>query len=293
MSEFNSFYIGTPLNDERGAIGLRTSEIESKALSNGIVAILGGYRSGKSTEALFAKKRLMRRGYEDLGVASFVVNENFIREKMVEVENAERILGHNKRGVMIMEEVSWQLPKDVIQNALEWMDGLKRRGHIVLAEFNGDFRFPNGYIDETVRKKLVDSFGSSIEVKSLLNDDVVRKFAQRAKHTFGGDNIEWIVQEAGGHPYVAQVVASVLFDGLQFKQSEQVVKNIIANLRQFQEFNGRLIREAGYSILDLHNESGPQAKFYQNIIPRPNSKDIFSTIFYQMAKPIGLSSRRY
>lgn len=298
----NPFIAGNAIDESEEFVGkpeiLR--DIEVLAASNGVVAIEGGHRSGKTSLLEVASARLVSVGIakKRSDIVSFSgsreVNEfERLRQEITDGKGKVIDLDKQKSVVIPFDEIEnlgfgGGLPR--IKRFVEVIRRLKESGHLVLLSVIGDLRSKRDSAEELslkAKEGLLSVVGNAIVVNRLLNDDEVRQVVGGGeKPLFTPEILEYLVKEAGGHPFLANLLAQQLFSILSVVKMRAL--DVSKALPDFQENVGGTLRNS-----DIFNtptecvlasgfdpqtwdyagvtEDRPNETVYKNMLPRESS----------------------
>ena len=253
-------------------------------LTKGIAGIAGGPGTGKSSLLTEVARRLKITGRVagkvKVGLSAETSDwmKSQIFEERVETKNVGRI-------AIVADGQPWD-NKNLAAD-LSYLKELRDQGHFILISLYGDVTYHPG-ISEEVRQAYSVLLGNEIVTNKLMDDNQVRTLIRMGgKPIFSLAVEEYLINESGGHPYLAALLAGNTFHtALSIKLGwsrprwevfwEEVGANVIGNLGDREGRVARSVRcvcAAGFNPLtwEFNGDARLNQETYKNMLPRASS----------------------
>lgn len=280
------FAVGKPANSEAGKFfGAETQLAQAMQYLEQyhVVAIEGGFRSGKTSLMAEVGKRMLAGG-KVAAVAGIDMNPG-IKPRDVFALVADRAkMGSEGKMLVLFDEIEAAASrKDDLIDMLAFIRELVDRGHFVAFTHLGDLSSQVDFmLQAEVRAELSSVAGKAVIVNTLLSDDEMRALINQGDRPLFPKNLQnFLVAEAGGHSYFGNILAAETWSVLGNKKlqkeeflglllREESVKTALIFFKHIVEH----ILSAGFDPLTWEwqgTKSQPDIEVYRNMIPRTSS----------------------
>lgn len=310
-TKFTNFIIGNAVEEKTGFIGKADilSDIERKAKQNGIVAIAGGLRGGKSSLLKVTSSHLIDAGNAQSSSAIYCASFSR-KDKVAEMarditDDRKRKIGkkNKKIGQVITFDEIETVGESAFPDFVDLIKTLRSAGNIVILNVIGDLNCDGNVsleLPEKDKKRLLTTVGNSIVVNRLFTDEETRQLVSGGKSPlFSPALIDYLANEAGGHPLLGALLAGTMFSVLRkLKTGELQLNQIMPEFAE--EIHGYLKRGGQFSEpTDCVMERGfnpltweysekfkrqPDEKIYRNMLPRVSSTFFKNWLIEYLAK---------
>jgi hypothetical protein len=280
-------FVMGPVGTESGVFYGRRGILEAMitaATKTNIAVIEGGYRTGKTSLLFACSEELERRGLVQTRLF-------FSLSTGKELEDIRtRIVEHDLRSpaVIVFDEtiIFVTLSPDKIDSLIELIQELKDKGHFVVMSFTGDLTSGSDVIPGGVssqQQKLLEVIPrESIIVNTLLGNEEIREIVAGGEASiFTEPVIQYLTQEAGGHPLLANLVAYNMYHawhGLKEEVNltipelmEEFDSMVTAQLGNFFAKSVEMVVGAGFNPLTWEYVGKarykPDERVYKNMLP--------------------------